>query len=173
MKNESAFKSLFRASVRAQKGYTVTLAAPMLAGTPDLYCIMPKYIPLLLEAKWLKDLPDKGFKRTIPFKPMQLHYMKSINKVHMNAAVGLIGFEWRKEIYCLIYKVYDGVPNVLQSDDLAHHAFVIRQDKVFDVRLLFNLAGVSLIEEYKDTVDTTGLAGFNPPIIIFAETSLN
>jgi len=165
VKNEAEFKSVFRASVRAQKGFTITIAAPTFSGLPDLYCIMPKYIPVLMEAKWLKDLPDKGFKRTIPFKPMQLHYIKNINKVHNNAAVGLIGFEWRNETYCLIYNVYDGVPSVLQSDDLAHHNFVIRQNKVFDVGLLFNKAGISLIEE--------DVIGFTPSITIFAEASLN
>lgn len=92
MKNEADFKKHFKASVRAQGGFSISLAAPMLPGIPDLYVVMPGFAPVLLEAKWLKEVPLR-FKRTLKFTELQKNFINHCNKVLNGSAWGLIGFQ--------------------------------------------------------------------------------
>lgn len=101
MKNEADFKKAFKKSVRAQGGYSISLSAPMLIGTPDLYVIMPGYMPVLLEAKWLGTVGAK-FKRKLQFTPMQRDFLKECNKVKDCAALGLIGFRLDKDNHAVL-----------------------------------------------------------------------
>lgn len=100
MKNEAEFKTLIKKSVSRQKGYSMSLAAPMLAGIPDLYIVMPSYIPILLECKWLGEIKREKFSRTPQFSPMQINFLKSCHDISPYSAMGGIGFIYDGQIHC-------------------------------------------------------------------------
>lgn len=102
MKNEAEFKSLIKKSISSQKGYSISLAAPMLSGIPDLYCVMPSYIPVLLEAKFLGEIKRSLFTRKIPFSPMQELFLKSCHEVSPFSAMGIIGFIYEDQLYAAL-----------------------------------------------------------------------
>lgn len=99
MKNEADFKNVFCKSVEKQGGYTFKIAMSTVSGLPDLYCAMPGYAPVLLEAKWIKDC-GPTFKRKIPYRPLQRDILNSANKASINShkekliAYGLVGVEY-------------------------------------------------------------------------------
>lgn len=99
MKNEADFKKAFKLSVKTQKGFSLSLAAPTFAGIPDLYVIMPEYIPVLIEAKWLGEIKRDTFFRKIPFTEMQIHWIDKCHNITPYSALGLIGF------------IYKGIPH--------------------------------------------------------------
>lgn len=100
MKNEAEFKTLIKKSVSSQKGYSMSLAAPMLSGIPDLYVVMPCYIPVLLEAKWLGEIKRPSFSRKVPFSAMQDLFLKSCHEVSPYSAMGAVGFIYQDQIHC-------------------------------------------------------------------------
>jgi hypothetical protein len=103
MKNEAEFKSLFKRSVRAAKGFSISLAAPMLPGIPDLYVVVPGYIPVLLEAKWLGEIKREKFSRKPQFTSMQLLFLDSCHSITPYSAMGLLGFYYLDTLYaCLV-----------------------------------------------------------------------
>ena len=102
MKNEAEFKTLIKKSVTWQKGYSISLAAPMLAGIPDLYIVMPSYIPILLEAKWLGEIKREKFSRTPQFSPMQIDFLQSCHEVSPYSAMGALGFIYKEQIHCAL-----------------------------------------------------------------------
>jgi len=154
MKNEAQFKVAFRNSVRAQKGYTLSLAAPTLPGTPDLYCIMPNYMPVLLEAKWLGNIPNRKFKRKVQYSPMQLSYANKLNAVHPFAMMGLVGLTWNKITYCVLTPI-NPTKNEITSEFFADYNRVTRQLGAFDVRSLFAGSPIPLLDRVQET---TGLS---------------
>jgi hypothetical protein len=104
MKNEADFKKAFCESVAEQGGYTFKIAMSMMNGLPDIYCAMPCYVPVLLEAKWIRDC-GPTFKKKIPYRPMQREILSSANKVYPRptAGFGLIGIEYFDgNKYCLL-----------------------------------------------------------------------
>lgn len=144
--DESSFKTLFKKSVKAQGGFSISLAAPMLAGCPDLYVAMPGFVPVLLEAKWLKECPDK-FKRTPKFTELQKHYINNCNRVHPGFAHGLVGLKYQNKIHALICD-----PNIIITQD---HLFgsgstqISKQTEFFDVKALFELYVPKMIYNFQ------------------------
>lgn len=98
MKNEADFKRVFKKSVKAQGGFALSLAAPMLAGIPDLYVVMPGYLPVLLEAKWLGEVNPDKFKRKVRYSPLQVVWIKECHSIVNYSALGLVGFRTGKRI---------------------------------------------------------------------------
>lgn len=90
MKTEADFKLLFKKSVRHYKGASISLAAPLMPGIPDLYVIIPGYMPVLLEAKWLGSVGER-FHRKMNYTAQQIEYIRACCEVHPYAAFGLAG----------------------------------------------------------------------------------
>lgn len=143
MKTEAEFKSIFKKSLRWQGGFAISLAAPMVVGIPDLYVVLPEYLPLLLEAKWLGKITREKFSRKVPFTDMQQHWIKCCDDVLPYSAMGLVGFEHQGDVYAVLVKY--GTPHfyqmtngflvdcsyvILNKKELAHH-------RRFDVVELF------------------------------------
>lgn len=102
MKNEAEFKREFKQSVKAYGGHSISLAAPMLPGIPDLWVAVPGYLPVLLEAKWLGEINRDKFSRKVPFTDMQKSWIKHCNEAARYSALGLIGFKHHGEYRCAI-----------------------------------------------------------------------
>lgn len=102
MKNEAAFKTAFKKSLRAQKGFSMTLACPTFSGVPDLFVISKGHMPVMLEAKWLGDLKTHNFSRKIPYTAMQINWMEESNQAQPNSALGMIGFKFQNEYFCVL-----------------------------------------------------------------------
>lgn len=130
MNNEADFKRIFKQSIKNSKGFAMSLAAPMISGIPDLYVILPDYVPIMLEAKWLGEINNPVFSRKIPFSPLQTHWMGEIHAVNAYTAFGLIGFKFQDEIYAVLTP-----PHVkqltYQFEDLYPYAIYDRKAKVF------------------------------------------
>jgi hypothetical protein len=103
MKNETDFKKAFCDSVHKQGGFTFKIAASIMSGLPDIYCAMPGFVPVLLEAKWIKDVTGK-FIRKIPYRPYQQEILKNCSrpykKLDAMVAFGLIGVHNEHGMYC-------------------------------------------------------------------------
>lgn len=140
MKNEAEFKSLFKKSVKIYKGHTITLAAPMFSGIPDLWVCIPGYLPVLMEAKWLGEIKRTKFSRKIPFTPMQIEWIKNCDNVCSYSAMGLIGFKYGNDSLVHAALVKYGTPlfyNFTQ-DFLTDCAFVTISEKMLDIVELFS-----------------------------------
>jgi hypothetical protein len=148
MKNEADFKSAFKKSVKAQGGYAISLAAPMLIGTPDLYVIMPGYAPVLLEAKWLGIVGAK-FKRKLQFTAMQRHYLEECNKVRTGSALGLIGFKFDK-----IYHAVLVLPEAEHlNNDFAYLPWTSFESGKCNVLDLFSASNIPKMNGFHDKIE--------------------
>lgn len=161
MKNEAQFKLAFKNSVRKQKGYSMSLAVPVFPGIPDLYTIMPNYMPVLIEAKWIST-PNRFFNRKIEYTPKQLDYARKVNAVQPHAMMGLVGvrIEPTNTIYAVLTTInVDDPTENRMSDTFLHNKAnkVARQDKLFDVLSLFRNSPIPLIEETKADFDVNRL----------------
>jgi len=137
MKNEAEFKTAFKKSVKAQGGFSISLAAPMVSGVPDLYVIMPRFTPVLLEAKWLGEVPI-GFDKKIKATKLQQMTLDECNKVHFNSALYLVGYKLEKKIWaCLVIHNCGYV-----SENWIRVEYI---NKSFDVKYLFLGIGVTRI----------------------------
>lgn len=150
MKNEAEFKSIFKKSVRAQKGFSISLAAPTLPGTPDLYVIIPGYVPVLLEAKYLGTVNNLKFKRKLQFTPMQRHYLKECCRVADHTALGLIGFKYKKmHVAVLVSPDEEHLSNDFDSYPWIHYV-----GGTFNVLDLFSMSSIPKMNGYHaPTVD--------------------
>lgn len=102
MKNEAEFKTMFKRSVSYERGMSISLAAPMLVGTPDLYVAMPGFLPILIEAKWLGTITKDTFKRKVQYTPMQRMYLTQIHNIVPYGAVGLVGFKFQGQTWAVM-----------------------------------------------------------------------
>lgn len=149
MKNEAEFKSFIKKSVTFHKGYSMSLAAPMLVGIPDLFVVMPKYIPILLEAKWLGELTRDKFSRKMQFTEMQIHFISQCHEVTPYSAMGVVGFYYRKELHIALLKF--GTPLFYNFDstfltDCAYVKYDMRT-KRFDMQSLFEKVPIPRIQQ--------------------------
>ena len=104
---ESEFKRLFKKSVKYHGGFSASLSSNLHSGLPDLYVIVPSYPPVLIEAKFLKEVGDK-FSRKINYSEIQRVFLNSCNKVQPGAAFGLVGFKQGSNLYaCLIHPCHN------------------------------------------------------------------
>lgn len=139
MNNETDFKKVFCDSVAEQKGYTFKIAMPTISGLPDIYCVYPGFIPTLLEAKYIKDIPETGkFKRKIPYRPFQQEILKNSNRVVWGSAWCLLGLDCGDKKFCTLID-----PDI----EIVTHNLMIDPDGLvpiyknkIDVRLLFDSA---------------------------------
>lgn len=125
MKDETDFKQAFCDAVTRLGGFTFKIAMPVMPGLPDLYCVVPGYIPVLLEAKYIRDVPEIGkFKRKIPYRPLQQHYLKEAHKVVPGSSWCLLCLDHGdKKVFGFIH------PNISEIT----HAWTIDPDGCFPV----------------------------------------
>lgn len=145
MKNENEFKTAFKKSVKAQGGFSISLAAPMLVGIPDLYVIMPGYMPILLEAKWIGEVNYK-FKRKIQYTEMQKHWINECCEVKRYSAMGLVGLKLNKFYYAFLLEAGKG-DNYLDDNAFTQAASSIYGGdpgipKIFNVSFMFDTANI-------------------------------
>ena len=152
MKNESEFKSLFKRSVTRDKGFSLSLAAPMVVGIPDLFVAMPGYIPILLEAKWLGELKKDNFSRKVQFTAMQITWIESCCKINPYIAMGLIGMYYRDDIYAVLVAYNTPEFNQFTNSFLTNCSYSIRskETKLFDVSGMFARVPIPKIENPDD-----------------------
>jgi hypothetical protein len=133
MKNEAQFKQVFKKSVSKAGGVAISLAAPMVSGIPDLYCLLPNIQPILLEAKWLKRIKRPIFSRKIPYSTVQHYYLKQCDQRLRNSAMGLIGLEWNGDIYAVLMEANE---THITQDFLKFKCWS-KLDRLFDIEILF------------------------------------
>lgn len=131
--NEREFKAIIKKSVKAQGGFALSLAAPMVSGVPDLYISMPGFIPVLLEAKWLQFGPT----RKIPITPIQRKTLEWCNNSVEGSAFIICGFKKEKQILASIC-VYD-------KTHLDRGAGFKLYEGIFPINAMFNIVEVPLI----------------------------
>lgn len=116
----------------------------MIVGVPDLFVVMPGYMPVLLEAKWLGEIKREKFSKKIPFTEMQMLWIKECHDVNPYTAMGLIGFIYNTQIMACL--VAYGTPMFYQFSNCfltdCSYAPLSAQTKCFDVQEMF--AGVPI-----------------------------
>jgi len=141
MKNEAEFKTVFKKSVRAQKGFCLSLAAPMIVGIPDLYVVINGFMPVLLEAKWLGVVNHYPFKRKIEYTEMQKKWIVDCCEVRRYSALGLIGYKYGDKKNSYEAHIQEVVRDKNYIDDRSKN-YVSYKDGVFDVIQLFEKINV-------------------------------
>lgn len=137
MKNEAEFKTKFKKSVSAQKGSTISLSAPVFPGIPDLYCIMPSYMPILLEAKWLGEVERDTFARKMQYTAMQLRWLEECDQINAYSALGLAGFKWKNAYYAVMVPCNSKFFNCIAESFLEGSAYSVLTNGKFDVMSMF------------------------------------
>lgn len=134
MNNEASFKKVFKASIKAQGGYAMSIAAPTLVGVPDLAIIMPNRCITLLEAKFFKDAKGK-FNRQIPITALQRDWLSEFSARRQGSALILIGIQYEKVTYAYLLPHY--ATHVNQEFLVQPYAVYDKTSKVFNVDRLF------------------------------------
>lgn len=158
MKNEADFKSLFKKSVRAQKGFSLSLAAPTIAGIPDLYVIMPGYLPIMLEAKYLKDV-NLTFKRKLQFTGLQRLWIEECHQITAYSAMGLIGFKYNDTPHAVMVAYGTDQFESLTHNFMDECAYVAldKTTRLFNVLDLFSRVPIPKVGEAKTQCNNTRL----------------
>lgn len=134
--NETEFKRIFKNSVKHIGGFAASMGSNLGGGTPDLYCILPIYGPILIEAKYMKDVGEK-FNRKINYSPLQNIFMDGANKVHGGAVWGLVGMRHCGELKAFLVP---GYVKQLNSEDIQSYRTFIYNSKA----KLFDMNGLLL-----------------------------
>lgn len=149
MKNEADFKTMFRKSVRSCGGFSISLTATMMGGIPDLFCIMPGFMPIMIEAKWLGSLGPK-FRRKIQYTAQQRDFLDNCNLIKVNSAVGLIGFKQDGKTFAVLKpRILKEENETLESTTVWNTPYVQVYGTI-DVCLLFDRAGITRINGASD-----------------------
>ena len=148
VKDEAAFKTVFKKSIKADKGFSISLAAPTISGIPDIYTIYPGYIPLLLEAKFFKEVTPK-FSRKINYSPLQLIWLNECNKVNPFTAYGLMGFKWQGEIWCCLTPFHVTQLDFMFASKFPHCLYNPKT-KLFDVKYMFGHSSIPKLDFYNN-----------------------
>lgn len=129
--NETELKRIFKKSVQSIGGFAASMGSNLGGGTPDLYCILPIYGPVLIEAKFFKDVGDK-FNRKINYSALQNVFMDNANNVRGGSVWGLVGMKYRGR---LVAYLVPGYLKQLNSDDAkSYRTFVYNpKTKLFDM----------------------------------------
>lgn len=133
--NETDFKRLFKQSVHAERGFAASLTSNLVSGVPDLYIQMPFYTPALIEAKFLKDVPEK-FNRKINYSALQENVLHECGAINPESAFGLIGFKRDKKLYAVMVS-YTTKRICNRFPEYAAFSFVDRSQKTFRVSEMF------------------------------------
>lgn len=153
MKNESQFKSHFKKSVKAQGGFSLSLAAPMLSGLPDLYVIMPGYCPLLLEAKFLGEVAN-NFHRKIEYTKLQQHFLNECCNVKDYTAMGLVGYKQNNCYWCTL--IHPKFTHINRTSTDQYHTCISNSKYLFDVHALLEYYPIPRINGVADARSTRG-----------------
>lgn len=155
MKNESEFKALFKKSVKRQRGFSLSLAAPMVVGIPDLFVVMPGFMPIMLEAKFLGEIKRDKFNKKIPFTEMQMHWIKECHEVNPYTAMGLIGFYFKDALHACL--VAYGTPMFYQFSNCfltdCSYSTQSTQTKMFDVASMFTKVPIPRINNFHTRIE--------------------
>lgn len=103
-RQETEYSKIFVDCAIKQGGHAFKIAMSTVSGLPDLYCAMPGYVPVLLEAKLIKDVGGT-FKRKINYSKLQHNLLKDCNRVYNNikVAYGLVFVkDYMGEDYCCL-----------------------------------------------------------------------
>jgi hypothetical protein len=116
----------------------------MISGLPDLYIVLPGFLPVLLEAKWLGEIKRDKFHRKPQFTEMQIHWIKSCDNVVPYSAMGLIGLKYQGVYTAALVKYGTPLFYEFSNTFLTDCAYVKYQgnERRFDVQQLF--AGVPI-----------------------------
>ena len=139
MKNEAEFMQTFKRSVRVSRGHSISLAAPLVSGIPDLYIIVPSYIPVLLEAKWIKGITREKFKRKIRWSGMQKYIIQSLHEITPFSAMGLIGLHFCNKLYAVLVAYNTPIFEHFTEDFINCCSYTVwdSEKKCFDILSLF------------------------------------
>lgn len=137
MKSEADFKKHFKASVKAYGGFSISLAAPMLPGIPDLYVVMPGFAPVLLEAKLLKNLTDR-FNITPRFTELQKHFINNCNKILSGSAWGLICMKYQGCIHATLTDPNLKFSYIQISTPCKNASVITHKSEYFDIPAMFD-----------------------------------
>lgn len=83
--NELDFQATLTKSAKHLGGYGRKISSRFTVGIPDLLLAVPKFCPVLVEAKWMKDVKT-GFDREVPTTGPQRETLAKYNAV--------IGLTW-------------------------------------------------------------------------------
>lgn len=147
MRNESDFKTIFKKSIKAEKGFSISLAAPTIAGLPDLFVIYPGFLPCMLEAKFLKEATAK-FDRKINYSALQVNWLEECNKAMNFTAFGLIGFKWQSEYFAVLTPFHVTRIDYLFASKYPHCLYNPKT-KLFDVKYMFGHSSLPRIQTHK------------------------
>lgn len=147
MKTEADFKKAFCKSLRHFKGTSIKLACPTFNGVPDLFVIAQGFMPVLLEAKWFGEIKAHNFNRKIPYTALQVDWINECHKVQPYSALGLIGFKFQGETYCVL--VESGTTH-MNYGFKACQPWVVLKDGKFDIQDLFTQSQIPMMQlQYK------------------------
>lgn len=157
MNNESDFKKVFCSSVGKFGGYSFKIAMSTMSGLPDIYCAMPGYVPVLLEAKYDKSITEGKFKRKIKYRPFQREILNNCNKVYKyytnyKVSFCLMGLDINDKKYCTLIDpelkeiTHDLIVNENELVPIQKH----KDGWFIDVDMLFCNCNVPLIERRAD-----------------------
>jgi hypothetical protein len=153
MKTEADFKTAFSKSVKRHKGVCIKLAAPLLVGIPDLYVIIPGYMPVLLEAKWLGQIRINRFSRKMNYTETQIRWIRECCEVQEFAALGLAGYQQENNITAVMLKY--GTPEFYQVSNGSIYncglSTIYKHSQIFDVPYMFEKAGIPKLKVNKGT----------------------
>lgn len=144
MTNEAEFKKRIKVSIKHHGGFAVNLASVGMSvgGLPDIYAVIPNYGPVLLEAKWLKDVGDT-FKRKINYSALQKQFLKETNSVYNGSSYGIVGFAHGSRIYaCLIQHEIETLHEGYVTSRST--SYIERGTPYFDIPSMFKNAGVKV-----------------------------
>lgn len=150
MKTEKDYEELFISCAKKQRGHAFKIKMSTINGLPDMYCVMPGYAPVLLEAKLIKDVGAK-FKRTIHYSKLQTELLNNCNKVNpvYTIAFGLIFVkEHMGSDYCILMP--PEVPTITHNDTMSMEKGIVYIDK----------GGINVLRLFRDVVPTL----YNGPI---------
>lgn len=138
MKTEKEYEELFISCVKRQGGHAFKIKMSTISGLPDLYCVMPGYSPVLLEAKLIKDVNLK-FKRTIRYSKLQVELLKNCNKVNsVMTAFGLV-FVKDHDGTDVVILMDPEVPTITHNDlHSLKHGYTYIVDGAINVNNLFH-----------------------------------
>lgn len=146
MKNEAEFKRKFKKSIKGHGGYSLSLSAPMIPGIPDLYVIMPGYLPVLLEAKWLGSIPRDKFKRKLRMSAVQTEVIRSCHGITPYSALGLIGFKWQVNHYAVLVPYGNENFESITNKFIESCAWCNTFSGQFDVHHLFHVSNIPRLQ---------------------------
>ena len=122
-----------------QGGFALSLSVPSFPGTPDLFVVVPGFVPTMLEAK-RQLFPTRQIKATA----IQRKILTRINNACSNTAFVVVFYESDDSEWATLVK-----PHTLYLKDEKEALPVRITDKFIDVKSLFTANGVARCTDAK------------------------